>query len=258
MIDDGILEHTTSGYAAPTVLVRRRMPDGSIKLRIVFDYRALNAAILPQVCVPIHIQTLVSSFYNTKIFTVLDLVNRFWQIRLTERAKQKLAIITPKQAPQPTRAMFGIKTLPATFNKLISRVLGDLDNVCTYVDDIIIHTDTLESHLNVLRQVFQRLEKAKLMVKPSKVSLCKSSVSFLGFILDDKGVSPDPAKIAALVNADPPRTPKQVRQFLGAAGFMRAFIPHFSQIARPLHALTKKDHKFEWTHDCDDAFDLLK
>jgi len=154
--------------------------------------------------------------------------------------------------------MFGIKTLPATFNKLISRVLGDLDNVCTYVDDIIIHTDTFESHLIVLRQVFQRLEKAKLMVKPSKVSLCKSSVFFLGFILDDKGVSPDPAKIAALVNADPPRTPKQVRQFLGAAGFMRAFIPHFSQIARPLHALTKKDHKFEWTHDCEDAFDLLK
>ena len=106
---------------------------------------------------------------------------------------------------------------------------------------------------------FQPLEKAKLMVKPSKVSLCKSSVSFLGFILDDKGVSPDPAKIAALVDASPPRTPKQVRQFLGAAGFMRAFIPHFSQIARPLHALTKKDHKFEWTQDCDDdAFDLLK
>ena len=91
MIDDGILEHTTSGYAAPAVLVHRRIPDGSIKLRIVFDYRALNAAILPQVCVPIHIQTLVSSFYNSKIFTVLDFVNGFWQIRLTERAKQKLA-----------------------------------------------------------------------------------------------------------------------------------------------------------------------
>ena len=257
MKDQGILEDTSSGYAAPVVLIRKRLPSGEESTRVCFDYRYLNKITRSETFPPILIHELISSFYKKTRFTTLDLAHSYWQLNVKKEDRPKLAVISKKYHLQPTCMPFGLKNAPMVFNRMLNRVLGDLPGARTYIDDIIIASETLEEHVEILHQVLQRLEKANLMIKPSKVNLYQKSVRFLGLMLDENGVSTDPDKVAAIVKSSPPRNP-QVRQFLGSAGFFRSFIPKFSQIARPLFQLTKKDVKFVWTTECQMSFDQLK
>lgn len=126
-----------------------------------------------------------------------------------------------------------------------------------YLDDILIASRSFEEHLGHLREVFERLRKAGLRLKPKKCHLLRAEVYYLGHVVSSTGIKPDPAKIETVRSYPVPTDVTKVRQFLGLASYRR-FIPRFAQIAHSLHALTKKGAEFQWSSDCQVAFERLK
>ena len=116
----------------------------------------------------------------------------------------------------------------------------------------------METHLKHLRVLFERLRSADLKLKEVKCNFLKKHIQYLGHIISGEGISPVPEKLESIQKMLPPRNPKEVKQFLGLIGYYRKFVPRFSDLARPLNALTQKDTVFVWTQICQESFDLLK
>ena len=159
---------------------------------------------------------------------------------------------------------FGLTNSPATFQKLMHRCLGDLHNDClVFLDDIIIFSNTLESHLQKLEKLFERLKEYNLKLKPSKCHFLKDQIKYLGHVVSQNGIHTDPDKVAAVKSWPIPKNVKTVQQFLGFVGFYRRFIQDFAKIARPLTILLKdvekvKKKPFVWEKAQQDSFETLK
>ena len=155
---------------------------------------------------------------------------------------------------------FGLCNALATFQRLKNAVLGDLvPSTClVYLDDIIVFSRMFKEYVQRLRSVLDRLRDAHLKVKPSKGSLVKSSVGYLGHVFSADGVRPDLAKINAVSTWKQPTSITGVHQFLGFAFYYKQFIQDFAKIATPLHALTKKHSTFSWPPEAQTAFNQLR
>jgi hypothetical protein len=127
-----------------------------------------------------------------------------------------------------------------------------------FLDDIVIYANSLVDHDKKLREIFQRLRKNNLKLEPDKCEFLRKEVTFLGHKISESGVEPDNCKVEAIENFPQPSTVKQLKSFLGLAGYYRRFVPHFSKIAAPLHKLLKKYAKFAWGEDQEIAFRTLK
>lgn len=130
--------------------------------------------------------------------------------------------------------------------------------VLVFFDDILVYSPSLEEHLCHLRLVLELLAKDKWQVKLSKCSFAQQQLAYLGHIISGKGVATDPAKISAIVQWPVPSFVKELRSFLGLAGYYRKFVKHFAVLAKPLTSLLKKQVLLVWTQDHDTAFQLLK
>ena len=157
---------------------------------------------------------------------------------------------------------FGLCNAPATFQRLMEVVLQGLvrKSCLVYLDDILVIGRTFTEHLNNLVKVFSRLRQAGLCLKPSKCCLARTEVEYLGHVVSQGGVAADPKKVEAVQAYPAPTNLKSLRSFLGLASYYRRFIPNFSSVARPLHihVLTLKNVQFDWTMECQKAFDTLK
>lgn len=159
-----------------------------------------------------------------------------------------------------TRMPFGLKNAPTTFQRLMNTALSGLQGLHCYVylDDCIIYSHDLESHMSKLTLVFDRLRKFNLKLQPDKCEFLRREVAYLGHIITDKGVSPNPEKVKAVTEFPKPTNVKQIKSFLGLVGYYRRFIENFSKLTKPLTALLKKDVPFEWSSEQDTAFQILK
>ncbi|GJW90860.1 putative reverse transcriptase domain-containing protein [Tanacetum coccineum] len=155
---------------------------------------------------------------------------------------------------------FGLTNAPAVFMDLMNRVCKPyLDKfVIVFIDDILIYSKNKEEHERHLKIILELLKNEQLYAKFSKCDFWLESVQFLGHVINNNGVHVDPAKVEAIRNWSAPTTPKEVRQFLGLAGYYRRFIEGFSLISKPLTKLTEKNKKYEWGTDEDEAFQTLK
>ena len=142
---------------------------------------------------------------------------------------------------------FGLAQAPAYFQRLVNEVLSGLTFAFGYLDDILVYSPDMETHLKHLRQLFMKLREADLKLKEVKCNFLKKHIQYLGHIVSGEGITPMPEKLACIKEMPPPKTPKEVKQFLGLIGYYRKFIPRFSDLARPLNALTRKEVPFEWT-----------
>jgi len=127
-----------------------------------------------------------------------------------------------------------------------------------YLDDIIVFSHDIQGHLERLKTLFQRLHEANLKPKPSKCRILQKRVTFLGYAASHAGVRTDPDKISAVRDWPVPQNFRQCRAFVGPCQFYKRFVPNFSGIAAPLHALTKKGARFIWSDECQAAFGQLK
>ena len=152
-----------------------------------------------------------------------------------------------------------MSTAGATFQRLIDKVIGNLEPNCyAYLDDICIVSETFEQHLKLLREVIQRIINANLTVNREKSVFCAQEVKYLGFVINYEGLKVDPEKTRAVKEYPKPRTVKQLRRYVGMLSWYRRSIKDFAKIAEPLIRLTRKDEKFKWEKEQDEAFEKLK
>ena len=161
---------------------------------------------------------------------------------------------------------FGLTNAPAVFQRFMQQVISDVNPmegpnfVSVYIDDLLVYSQTLEEHLIHLSKVMDKLREVNLKLKPSKCHFVRQSVEFLGHILTPEGLQPNPKQVAAVQEFPVPQNVHEVRQFLGLTSYYcnRRFIAQFSKVASPLHDLTRKETKWNWTEDCQNSLEHLK
>lgn len=258
LLDKGWIRQSKSSCGAPVLFARK--PGGG--LRFCVDYRGLNAVTRKdRYPIPLIKETL-EVVGRSKWLTKLDVSSAFHRIRIDKGEEWKTAMRTRYGTYEWLVTPFGLSGGPATFQRYINSVLRPyLDEFCTaYIDDILIFTNgSLEDHRNKVKLVLRKLMAAGLTIDVRKCAFEATSVTYLGYIIEvGKGLRMDPAKIKAILDWKPPATVKGVRGFLGFANYYRMFIPDYSKTAHPLTQLTKKGIRFEWTTECDSAFNKLK
>ena len=148
--------------------------------------------------------------------------------------------------------------MPAYFQRLVNEVLSELTFAFGYLDDILVYSPDMETHLEHLRKLFIKLREADLKLKEVKCNFLKKHIQYLGHIISGKGITPMPEKLVCIQEMPPPKTPKEVKQFLALIGYYRKFITRFFNLSQSLKALTRKNVSFEWTPICQESFKLLK
>ncbi|KAJ9544987.1 hypothetical protein OSB04_024694 [Centaurea solstitialis] len=256
LLDKGFILPSTSPWGAPVLFVKKK--DGT--MRMCIDYRELNKLTVKNKYPLPRIDDLFEQLQGAKFFSKIDLRSGYHQLKVREEDIPKTAFRTRYGHYEFLVMSFGLTNAPAAFMDLMNRVCKPyLDNfVIVFIDDILIYSKTAEEHGEHLRKVLQMLKRERLYAKFSKCEFWLKEVQFLGHVVTQEGIKVDPTKIEAIKDWESPKSPSEVRSFLGLAGYYRRFIEHFSAIATPLTELTRKDVKFEWTSTCEYAFNNLK
>lgn len=256
MLKKGVIEPPSSPWTSPIVLIKKK--DGST--RFCVDHRKLNEVTVKDIYPLSRIDDCLDALAGCRWFSTLDLCSGYWQVAMSEEDKPKTAFSTGNGLYQFTVMSFGLCNAPATFERLMEKVLSGLPwEVCLlYLDDIIVHGREFGEAIKRLRTVLQRLRDAGLKLSPKKCILFQQFVPFLGHVASNHGVTRDPKKIEAVRTWPSPRTAKDVKSFLGLCSYYRRFVHGFADIARPLFRLTENQREFRWTGECEDAFRRLK
>ena len=164
-------------------------------------------------------------------------------------------------AYESTVMYFGLMNSPATFQRMMNDLFRDLinqENMATFIDDILVATKTEEEYNELVKEVQKRLEENDLFVKPEKCKWKVREVEFLGVVISPKGVEMQKKKVEGVLNWPAPRNIKEVQKFLGLANYYRRFIRDFTRIAVLLHILVRKEQKWKWKKEQEEAFERLK
>lgn len=260
LLDNGIIQPSISAYSAPSFLIPKKSKDGKKKYRLVIDYRKLNE-VTEDDCFPLpNLNDILSNLGKAKYFTSLDLYSGYHQIPVNPVDRHKTAFSTPTGHYEFLRLSFGLKTAPATFQRLMNTVMSGLTGFKSYVymDDLVLLDINLELHNIKLKQIFDRLSSYNLKLQPEKCQFLRKEMGFLGHFVRQDGLQPEEAKVKAVQDFPRPKNTKQIKSFLGLAGYYRKFIKDFATISEPLVKLLRKDLKYKWTEACEQSFIELK
>lgn len=237
LLEAGVIRESSSPFASPVVVVRKKNGD----VRLCIDYRKLNLQTIKDAYPLPNLEESFSALTGSRWFSVLDLKSGYYQIQMCEEDKPKTAFVTPLGFWEFNQMPQGVTNAPSTFQRLMERCMGDLHlkEVLVFLDDLIIFSDTLEEHERRLLRVLDRLREYGLKLSPEKCRFFQTSVRYLGHIVSEKGVQTDPEKIETIKTWPIPQTLKQLKSFLGFAGYYRRFIKDYSIIAKPLNNLTR-------------------
>ncbi|CAG9109133.1 unnamed protein product [Plutella xylostella] len=259
MLEQEIISPSVSPWSAPIWVVPKKIDaSGQKKWRVVIDYRKLNDVTIGEVYPIPQISEILDQLGQSKYFSTLDLASGFHQIKVSDG--KKTAFSVPQGHFQFNRMPFGLKNAPSTFQKLMNTCLSGLQGTrCfVYLDDIVIYSHDLQTHIDNLSAVFERIRQFNLKLQPDKCEFLRKEVAYLGHVISDEGVKPNPDKIKAVAEFPIPESPKDIKSFLGLVSYYRRFIPDFSKTAKPLTSLLKKEIPFEWKNEQQLAFDTLK
>ena len=256
MLHQGVIEPACSPYASNIVLVKKK--DQSY--RCCIDYRQLNLSTRKDAYPLPRIDVCLDAMASAKWFSTFDLRSSYHQVQVEPEDMDKTAFICPRGQYRFRTMPFGLCNAGATFQRLMDVVMSGLQlTTClSYLDDIVVFAATLDQHLERLELILERLFASGLKLKPEKCCLFRKSVSFLGHIISEEGIGTDPVKTQAVSDWPIPVCIRDVRSFLGLASYYRRFVQDFAKIAAPLHAITKKNQRFQWTTAAQAAFDKLK
>jgi len=231
--------------AAPVFFIKKK--DGS--LRLVQDYRALNAVTVKnKYSLPL-ISELVSQLHGARYFTKLDVRWGFNNVRIKPGNEWKAAFRTNRGLFEPLVMFFGMTNSPATFQTMMNDVFRTViaeGIVIVYLDDILIFTKTEEEHKRAVWRVLEILAEHKLFLCPEKCEFHWKQIEYLGLVISENKVAMDPVKVAGVCEWPVPENRTDMQAFIGFVNFYRCFIQDFSTIAQPLFDLTHFDQAWNW------------
>ena len=254
LLESDLIEPSTSSWSSPCVLIPK--PDGSY--RLCTDYRKVNEVTVTDSYPIPRIDDCIDNIGSSKFISKFDLLKGFYQVPLTEKAKEISAFVTPDGLYQYKVMPFGMKNSPASFQRLVNILTADIPNCEVYIDDAVIFTNSWEEHLEIMETFFRRLSNANLTINLAKSEFCCATVVYLGHVIGQGQVRPINAKIKSISEFPVPNSRKQLMRFLGMAGYYRKFCPNFATISEPLTNLLSKKKTFNWDNECQQAFTKLK
>ena len=254
MLENDIIEESQSNWSSPCILVPKH--DGGF--RFCTDFRKVNDKTKSDSFPIPRIADCIDQIGNAKFVSTFDMLKGYWQVPLTQRAREISAFVTPSGLYQYKVMPFGMKNAPATFQRMVNKLVRDIDGCEGYIDDVVIFSDNWSDHICQIERFFQIMREAKLTINLMKSEFGKATVKYLGHIVGQGQVRPLDAKIQTIVKYPIPTSRKELARFLGMAGYYRNFCLNFSDIAAPLTNLLSKKVKFVWTDDCQMAFDKVK
>lgn len=254
LLHEGLAEPSVSPWSSPCLLVPKA--DGSV--RFCTDYRKINSVTVPD-CFPLpRMEDCIDNVGSAEFVSKLDMLKGYWQVPLTQRASEISAFVTPDSFLQYRVMAFGLRNAPATFQRLVNTVLAGVPNCSAYLDDLVVYSSTWSEHLSTLAIVFQRLANASLTLNLAKCDFCKATVTYLGKQVGGGQVRPVEEKVSAIKEFPAPTTRRELRRFLGMAGYYRSFCRNFSSIVKPLTDLLSPAREFVWSDESQYAFEIIK
>lgn len=256
MVQIGVLERdTTSNYSSPSFIIPKK--NGTV--RFVSDFRKLNKIIIRRQYPIPNITDTLNKLEGFQFATSLDLNMGYWHITLSPEASNLCTIVTPWGKYKYKRLPMGIACAPDIFQEKIHQLMGDLQYIRAYLDDILCITNrTFEDHLEKLENTFRRLQLAGLKVNLPKCQFALPEIEYLGYVISRQGIKPCTKKIDAIMKLKRPTTRKELRRFLGMVQYYRDLWPRRSHILTPLTNSSNGKAKLEWTQECEQAFQTIK
>ncbi|KAI3808712.1 hypothetical protein L1987_24670 [Smallanthus sonchifolius] len=256
LTEKGFIRPSISPWGALVLFVKKK--DGS--MRMCIDYRELNNRTVKNKYPLPRIDDLFDQLQGASWFSKIDLRSGYHQLKVREEDVPKTAFHTRYGHYEFLVMSFGLTNAPAAFMDLMNRVCRPMldRSVIVFIDDILVYSKSEGDHHCHLREVLEVLKQEKLYAKFSKCAFWHREVQFLGHVINPNGIMVDPAKIETVKEWNVPKTPTEIRSFLGLAGYYRRFIQDFSRIASPLTKLTRKELKYEWGPTQNNVFEELK
>lgn len=256
MVEKKLIRPSTSPWSAPIIIVPKK--DKSI--RFCCDWRDLNEVTVKDTFPLPRPDATLDRLGKMKFFTILDFRQGYFQVPMHPDSIEKTAFSTPTGHWEFLVTGMGLTGSPATFQRMMTRMLGPLLHHCclAYLDDVVVMSETLEDHVRDLQLTLDRIASAGLKINPAKCLFATDTFKFLGHVVTPEGLQCDPDKIAKVRDWPVPSNVTEVRKFLGFVGYYRRFIEGFSRVARPLTQLTRTGAAFNWTDECQAAFEHLR
>lgn len=257
MENRGIIERSTAAWLSPIVLVNK--PDGS--KRMCLDYRHVNKHLSTDIYPLPRLDELVEQAAGQQFYVTLDMREAYFQILLDESSRDLTTFSDGITLYRFRRLPFGLSCSPAIFSRHMANLLAPLLKegwIKNYLDDLILWAPDFATLTTRIRSVFELLVTKGVKLNLSKCEFGKGEVTFLGYKISKEGSRPDSKNVEAVLEMKPPTTVKEVRRFLGMAGFYRKHVNNFAKIAAPLTNLTRAREEFRWTERCQTAFETLK
>ena len=222
------------------------------------DFRKVNAVTETDSYPLPRVEDCINDVGKAKFISKFDLLKGYWQVPLTERAKDISAFVTSEGLFACNVMPFGMKNAAATFQRLMNIVVGSLDGVIVYIDDIVVYSNDWDTHIFRIRKLFEALSQAGLVINLAKCEIGKAKVRYLGHEVGLGEIAPKNANVQAILEMPVPTDKRSVRRFLGMVGYYRRFVRNFATISSPLTNLLKKEVLFKWNADCQESYDQLK
>lgn len=254
--EHGLITEGHGAWSSPVVLVKKK----NGKWRFCVDYRKVNQLTEGDAYPLPRIDDSLDALGGNNYYSTVDMTSSYWQVELDPDARERTAFVTRSGLWEWKVLPFGLMTAPSTFERLVETVMRGLQwkTLLVYLDDLIIFSPDLDTHLERLEEVFKRLQRANLKLKPAKCNLFTPEVEYLGHVVGKDGIKTDPKKIKAVEEWPQPQHKKDVRAFLGLTGYYRRFIPLYADKSKPLTQLTTKHATFHWEDEHQQSFEMLK
>ena len=244
-----------SNWATPIVNIMKSNGD----VRICGDYKVtLNRYIdTDQYPLPTT-EEIFNCLSGGKYFTKIDLAQAYQQLELDDEAQQLMTINTHKGLFRYRRLSYGISSAPAIFQQVMDQILQGIPRTCCRIDDIAISARSAEEHYTLCSQVLQRLEDHGIKLNRQKCEFMQTKMVFQGHIIDVDGIHPTSEKVEAIIRAPAPENVGELRSWLGLVNYYGKFLNNMATCLKPLYELLHQDAVWQWTHECQVAFDECK